>query len=377
LPTGSRESFSGDGAVRVTPRVMAAGQVSDFAYSARLAVNIRAQDDAVGGVPTGSELFFAASAGMYLLERKLLVGPELSGSTVLVNGGAFEQATTPFEVLFGGHYSFSDFRAGLGVGPGLTQGLGAPAFRLVGSFEWVPGIEEPIDVPEPEPNDRDGDGVLDVDDACPDEPGVKSPEASKNGCPLPADRDGDGVLDADDACPDHAGPKHKDAARNGCPDSDGDKIVDPKDACPATAGPENADPQKNGCPKARVESGQIKIIERVEFATNSSKLLSSSDEILTAVLEVLNARPEITKVSVNGHTDNVGGAAYNKSLSQRRAKAVAQWLVKHGIAKKRVMSHGYGLEQPLDSNDTEAGRQRNRRVEFQIVELDGQSIQGE
>jgi outer membrane protein OmpA-like peptidoglycan-associated protein len=84
------------------------------------------------------------------------------------------------------------------------------------------------------------------------------------------------------------------------------------------------------------------------------------------VLTVLTSHPEITHVSVEGHTDNVGAAAMNKSLSGRRAASVVDWLVKHGIDKARLSSVGFGMERPIDSNDTPEGRQNNRRVEFHI-----------
>ncbi len=71
---------------------------------------------------------------------------------------------------------------------------------------------------------------------------------------------------------------------------------------------------------------------------------------------------------MEGHTDNRGSAAYNKALSQRRAASVVNWLVSRGIDKKRLSSKGMGLEKPIDTNDTDEGRQNNRRVEFHIVE---------
>jgi outer membrane protein OmpA-like peptidoglycan-associated protein len=157
--------------------------------------------------------------------------------------------------------------------------------------------------------------------------------------------------------------------RNGCPpDSDGDGIIDPKDACPGIPGPPDPDPTKNGCPKARIEKDQIVITERVEFETDSAKLLESSNGILIAVLNILQEHTELTKVLVEGHTDNVGGAVYNKGLSERRAKSVVKWLVDHGVDKLRLIDAGIGLERPIDTNSTAAGRQRNRRVEFHIVE---------
>jgi OmpA-OmpF porin, OOP family len=92
---------------------------------------------------------------------------------------------------------------------------------------------------------------------------------------------------------------------------------------------------------------------------------------LNAVTKILDEHPEITKIGIEGHTDNRGAAAYNKRLSERRAASVVKWLVARGVAKSRLSSAGYGMERPIDSNDTDEGRQANRRVEFHIQEMDG------
>ena len=400
LPTGDREAFTGDGELRVAPRLLAAGEIARFAYALRLGFVFRPQDEDEGSLTLGNELSFAASAGLRLLDRgQLLVGPELWGTTMVEDGAAFEEAATPFELLFGAHLRARDWLFGLGIGPGLTRGLGAPAVRALLSLAWSPEL-----APEPEPgapppapsdrdrdgipdasdacpdlagvansdpskhgcpSDRDGDGVLDARDACPDTPGVRSDDPEIDGCP--PDRDDDGVIDADDACPDTAGVRSPEPQKNGCPgDRDGDTVIDPQDACPNDPGAPDADPQKNGCPKARVEQGQIKIIERIEFKTNSAQLLPESTPILEAVRAILAEHPEIDALAIEGHTDNVGKPEYNQKLSERRAASVKSWLVMHGISNRRLSSAGFGMTRPLDSNDSEPGRERNRRVEFHI-----------
>src|SRR5262249_43471155 len=154
------------------------------------------------------------------------------------------------------------------------------------------------------------------EDACPDVPGVKTDDPKTNGCPPPPpDRDGDGVLDKDDACPDVPG-----VATN--------------------------DPKTNGCPPARIENKQIIIIEQVKVKFDSAVILPESDQILNAVKQILVDHPEITKVRVEGHTDNKGKPGYNKALSQRRAASVVKWLTTKGIAKKRLYPQGWGMEKP-------------------------------
>lgn len=407
-PTGSQDAFTGDGNVRVHPMAMVAGDIDMFTYAARLGVNVRGNDADFAGSPTGSEVAFAASAGVRLVDKKLTVGPEVFGSTVITDSDAFfKRRTSPFEIVFGGHYQAAkQLKVGAGVGPGLTRAFGTPQLRVLASVEWTEPAPEKA-APPPPPADRDGDGILDKEDACPDVPGVRTDDPKTNGCPPPADRDGDTILDPDDACPDTPGVKTDDPKTNGCPppgdrdkdtiidpedacpdepgvktddpktngcpapkDTDGDGILDPVDACPEVPGPANEDPKKNGCPVARVEKGQIRILEQVQFAYNSDRILKASDYILEAVQKVLTDNPEIKLVEVQGHTDNKGGDQYNLNLSKRRAASVMKWLTGKGIDKKRLQSKGFGKKNPIDTNDTEEGRANNRRVEFHILKQD-------
>ncbi len=378
VPVGSQSGYLSDGSVRlVIPRVQAAGDAGWFSYAASLGFNYRSMTDTFGGTGLGSEFVFGASVGAHAIDRKLLIGPEVYGSTIVTRGAAFSRTNTPLELLIGGHYLIaSSWRVGLGVAPGLTRGLGEPAIRYLASLEWAPQPEAPP------PADRDHDGIVDDEDACPDEPGVKTDDPKTNGCPAPPpapeppappppppDRDHDGVPDASDACPDVPGVKTDDPKTNGCPpDRDHDGIPDPDDACPDVPGPRNPDPKKNGCPEAVVVGKQIMILEQVKFATGSATILPESETILQAVLSVLTDHPEIKHLKIEGHTDNVGAAAMNKSLSTRRAASVVTWLVKHGVPATHLSSAGFGMERPLDSNTTPEGRQNNRRVEFHIDE---------
>ena len=143
-------------------------------------------------------------------------------------------------------------------------------------------------------------------------------------------------------------------------------MLDNDDACPDQPGPKDPDPKKSGCPAVRVEGGQIKILDQVKFKTGSAVILKESDAILGAVTGVLKAHDEIKKLRVEGHTDSKGAPAANKALSQARAAAVVKWLVSHGVDAKRLYPKGFGQERPIDSNDTDVGRQNNRRVEFHI-----------
>lgn len=433
LPTGSRAQYTGDGNTRLSPRVSVAGEVDlssslAFAYGGRLGFNYRPLTERVATNRLGSELTIAASAGLKLLDKTLLVGPEIYGSSITSSGSLFEKATSPLEGVLGAHYTVAkDLRLSTGVGTGLTRGWGSPIVRVLLALEYAPGYDDdpdhdsipssvdacpnvagvrtndpktngcPPPPPPPRQSDRDHDGIDDPVDACPDVPGVMSADPTKNGCPpdrdgdgiedqadacpdtpgdksadptkngCPPDRDGDGVSDKEDACPDVPGEKTADPKTNGCPpDRDRDGIYDKDDACPDAPGPADTDPKKNGCPLARIEDGQVRIVQQVQFKTGSAEILRESDPVLIAVATILKEHTEITKVRVEGHTDNRGAAAMNKDLSNRRAASVVKWLVSYGIDKKRLSSKGFGLERPLDTNETDVGRQNNRRVEFHI-----------
>jgi len=172
--------------------------------------------------------------------------------------------------------------------------------------------------------DRDGDGVFDPDDQCPTEAQGDHPDPTRRGCPA-GDRDSDTVYDHEDVCPDQNRLPFPDPARNGCPlpDADHDQVPEPPDACPNQPGVPSSDPARNGCPNTRisVDSGQIRIVEQVFFATDRDTILPRSFRILTAVAEVLRAAPHIRRVSVNGHTDNRASDEHNNDLSQRRANS--------------------------------------------------------
>ncbi len=222
--------------------------------------------------------------------------------------------------------------------------------------------EVPPPAPPPPPPDRDGDGVADYDDACPDDPGL--PEL--DGCPPPPDTDGDGIRDPDDKCPEQAGvPEYE-----GCPipDSDGDGILDPDDDCVDKPETQNGFEDEDGCPDElppEVEefSG---VIEGIFFETDSDKIRSKSKPTLDKAIAVLEKFPEV-RVEVVGHTDDRGTREHNLDLSKRRAQAVVDYLVAGGIDAGRFRSRGAGPDDPRVPNDSAANRALNRRTEFKVL----------
>jgi OOP family OmpA-OmpF porin len=280
VPSGSPASYTGDGEPRFLPRFLIAGQAGHIAYAARAGVMVRGREEAWADGRIGTEAQVGLSAGYVTANRKLLVGPELLGSTVFSK--AFEARTTPAEVLLGARYAFTDeLRIGLGAGLGLTRGYGAAVARGLLAVEWVPGDPQKEEGDKAKSVDRDGDGVADADDACGFLPGPSSPDPARSGCPVvdsdgdhvaddvdacrfvpgahsadarlngcPPDGDADGIRDNEDACPRDKGGPSSDPKRHGCPviDKDGDGVSDFEDACPDAAGPKTADPKTTGCP---------------------------------------------------------------------------------------------------------------------------------
>ena len=231
--------------------------------------------------------------------------------------------------------------------------------------------------------DRDGDKVIDKDDECPDQPGL----AEFMGCP---DSDADGTPDKYDACPMVAGPKEN----KGCPDTDGDKVLDKDDACPNVAGPVDNKgcpwPDKDGdgvadkdddcpdtpglialkgCPPIKKEEQKIleKAFASLEFTSGKDIIKSTSYPSLKQLAGLMKEHKTDWTLKLSGHTDNQGAPEKNMLLSEKRAKAVKKYLISQGVIADQVVTEWFGQTQPIESNTTEAGRQKNRRVEMKVI----------
>jgi outer membrane protein OmpA-like peptidoglycan-associated protein len=216
------------------------------------------------------------------------------------------------------------------------------------------------------PLDSDNDGVPDGKDKCPNTP--KGCTVNAEGCQ--ADADGDGVCDGLDQCPNT--PKGCRVDARGCPiDSDGDGVCDGIDQCPGTAKGLTVDAK--GCPPPPPPPAYIPeakkelVLDKIFFETNSATLKPESSETLDKVAESLKNFPDVN-IQVAGHTDNTGSAAYNMKLSDKRAKAVMDYLVSKGVPASQLTAKGYGLTEPVADNKTAEGRAQNRRVGLRRVE---------
>jgi len=257
----------------------------------------------------------------------------------------------------------------LGAGSGLSEGYGAPSMRAFVAIAVGPGratsgpvaeaaaappTEVPVPVPLPvaplsaaafdravaDQPDADRDGLVASADRCPDRPEDRDGFDDDDGCPDP-DNDGDGVPDTDDRCPREA------EVVNGVDDGDG---------CP-----------DQGTAAVTVTTEAIRLDHRVQFATGSAEVRPESLGLLAQVAAALKAHPEIRKVRVDGHTDDVGDREQNVDLSLRRAERVVSILIDDGVAPARLEAKGFGPKVPLAPNVAEANRAQNRRVEFTIL----------
>jgi outer membrane protein OmpA-like peptidoglycan-associated protein len=235
------------------------------------------------------------------------------------------------------------------------------------------GCPDPDEEPPPRvrDGDRDGDGILDSRDQCPDKPEDFDGFKDKDGCPDP-DNDGDGIPDVRDRC--RNDPEDQDGFKDedGCPepDNDGDGIPDGKDSCKNEPETYNGTDDNDGCPdkgSVIVQKDNVLILEKILFETGSAKILPASFGILDAVTTTLKHHPEFTLLEVQGHADIRGDEKGNVRLTQARADSVVDALVKRGLPSSLLRSMGYGAYCPVDPGRTPEAFEKNRRVEFKIV----------
>ncbi|QDE70500.1 cell envelope biogenesis protein OmpA [Myxococcus xanthus] len=411
LPTGGGSDFLGGSGVGVQPRLVAE-YGERFRVAANVGVDFREKQQ-LRNLNLGNAVSYGVGAELPFTVSEV----PLALAATLVGAVNLEQQDTeerPLELLAALKYrALGGFSAHVGGGPGLTRGYGTPGFRLLAGFSYSP---EPSREPkQAAPVDTDGDGILDIDDACPTEPEDKDGFQDEDGCPdpdndadgipdtadtcpnepetvngfedsdgcpdvapppPPVDTDGDGIMDPDDRCPND--PEDKDGFQDedGCPDPDNDRdgIPDTADKCPNEPETINGFQDEDGCPdkgtvKVLVEGERIVILEKVYFATGKDVILARSFPLLKQAAAVLRANPQVELLRIEGHTDDQGNDAKNLDLSQRRANNVRAFLVKEGIAEGRMEAVGYGETKPVDTNKTATGRENNRRVGFTILRV--------
>lgn len=285
LPTGSRENVTGDGALRAEPFVAVSGKAGVFLYAAKAGFLIRnAVSSGAQSAEVGSALTVGGAVGLSLWDDVLSFGPELSGFLLADSSTnrAWSTSVSPLHALFGARVQLGDFQLGAGYSlPIVSEPAPGEAQRVLATFAFSPPSrtrdEGSRKTPLVEvPKDTDGDGIADLDDACPAEAGFESRDPRVHGCQRaqgPIDTDKDGVTDEVDACPSVVGESSTDPAKNGCPrpkvvekilapaaappppvvkevcvvqkDRDGDGVEDALDQCPEEPGLR----ELRGCPK--------------------------------------------------------------------------------------------------------------------------------
>jgi len=424
-PTGKRESLMGDDGVGAGGLVTGAAHTHTISFAVNVGARYR-PSRTWSDVEVGPELMLGAGAYIYAGDYVTFLG-ELTGHIAMRDWGEVTTRSAPLETLLGLRAAAPDgivFTVGGGVG--LTEAVGVPDYRglfqvaypapraplapedsdgdgLRDDRDKCPAVREDRDGFRDDDGcidaDNDGDGMSDARDKCPDEAEDRDETEDDDGC-IDADNDKDGIADAQDECPnatedldgfedangcpdlDNDGdaltdlrdqcpeePEDGDgfADEDGCPDPDNDKdkVADLEDKCPTVPGPASS----KGCPSAvRVDRAQIRILQRIEFPTRGAKIRPESLVVIDQVRSVLEVNPQIRRVRIEGHTDDRGATARNAKLSQKRAEAVMQYLVRSGVHPGRLEAKGWGEERPLVKNDTPANMQINRRVEFHIVD---------
>jgi OmpA-OmpF porin, OOP family len=297
----------------------------------------------------GNTLPFGVGASYAIVREEFDVLAEVFGALPLDGGENY----FPLEAIVGAKFylaqnSFLSFGGGLGFFPG--EG-GNPDFRSFIGIVFEPKVGSATIVSIP--NQR-------ID--CPDDPADYDYFLDQD-CPgsMLTDNllDGDGPCVGDD-CPDGGGP--------------GYEALDVEDPCPDAPAAYDGPLDEHGCPdrpSVIVTDTAIEILDKIHFEFDSARLRSDSFPILDQIAATMHSNPDITKIEIQGHTDERGRVAYNVDLSKRRARSVLEYLVEAGVEASRLTSEGYGPHQPIDPRSNEEAWARNRRVEFLIMERAG------
>ncbi len=302
LPTGGSDGYFGHDQVTITPELLASFHLERLRFVLNLGWTILPEDKVQ--IATVQDEISLKVAGAFEINEKIEVGLSLQLAT-LTEDVFSDGATTYSEAVGGASYRFhKNFLGFLGVGAGLSNGIGSPDFRVLGGLRFDSGFvadsdgdgvtddvdkcpeqaedkdkiqdtdgcpesdadndgvpdetdKAPLDpedidgyqdedgVPDPG-DDEDGDGITDAADKCPGEPEVLNGVKDEDGCPDTADKDGDGINDDKDKCPEQAEDADKIADDDGCPEEDADRdgAMDTADACPLKPGPL----ENRGCP---------------------------------------------------------------------------------------------------------------------------------
>ena len=417
LPFGDDSAFLGDGGFTFRPLVVADVTAGRFTVAVNAGAIVRGRqrvvdphDLAAGVTPprvlleVGDELTYAIGAA-YRCARLVGLAVAFYGYEPLAVSPGVAVDRTADVVAAVQLFPWQDVAVTVGGGSAVFRAAARrdDARAFVG-LSWTPaaargpvtaggadrdgdGVPDAQDLCPTEPEDRDGfddddgcpdpdndqDGIPDRSDRCPDQAEDRDGFADEDGCPEP-DNDGDGVPDVSDKCPNDAEDRDGFADEDGCPDldNDGDGIADAADKCPNEPETRNGVDDEDGCPDSGgqvvIAGGHIELPDNVSFDSGRATIAARSEALLDRVADKLNAHPEVRRVRIQGHTDDLGSAQKNHDLSQARAEAVRFYLIRRGVDPERLQAVGYGNTRPLDKRRTPEARAKNRRVELIVVE---------
>jgi OmpA-OmpF porin, OOP family len=256
------------------------------------------------------------------------LAPPLAGGVGLSEQDAEELPLEGF--VFLRHDPSDEWSIMGGPGIGVLPGYGVPTFRIFAGVRYTPTA-----------HDKDGDGIPDDEDKCPDVAEDRDGIEDTDGCPEEdPDSDKDGIPDSEDECPDEKETINGREDEDGCPDS--------------------------GDPRVVYEDGKFQILDTIQFEHNSAEIKEESHSLLDQVALTMKANPEVKKVRVEGHTDDTGPADVNLRLSKARAHAVRNYLIHKGVDGRRLSAEGHGEDKPLEKGTSDEVRKKNRRVEFVV-----------
>ena len=355
LPTARAQTLTDDGRVRWEGLIALGRRVWEGRGSLDLIgnafVRLRPPHEFLD-VRMGNEAGLRAGLG-YLppLARAWLprrVYGEMEGRTFLRSG--FAAGSSPAEWRVGATVCpVRSVALDFAGGGALTNGVGTPRARFLFAIGWSPSscaqnAVAPLASVAPPPAPAKVAPPAPAVAAVPPPPEPPKMAAAPTPPPLP-DRDGDGIPDEDDVCPDQPGPPEN----HGCPTWIKQLVI--------------------------VSATRIDILEQVLFPTGKARIDPRSFRLLDQVAAVLLSHPDLLLVQVEGHTDNTGNPLRNFALSQARAQSVVAYLMARGVPAERLRAAGFGDSQPIDTNTTAKGRSANRRVAFKVLQTRSRAIE--
>lgn len=370
LPIGDENNYTGETTSWAQLGLAAEAKTASISSTLNAGFSFRPNGH-LSAFETGHE--FNYGLGVYVpIGARVRLGGELFGSVGLTETTRNSEKNAPLEFSLNVRYMRGKQKlrgwVGLAGGARLTDGY-APDFRIVGlAGIAIPPNAEEIIADKP-PADLDSDTYPDSVDRCPAEP--EDWVHPGDGCPEPRidrDKDRDGIKTPEDQCPDEPEDKDEIDDEDGCAedDADQDSVLDPSDKCPKEPGVISGDAEKDGCPQFIERVAEIIEIRRqIEFGFDTANIASSSFPILREIALHLGKNKGL-RLSIEGHTDDVGTDEYNDRLSQQRALAVLEHLVSLGVDRQRLSAKWFGKTKPRVTDTSEEAHAQNRRVEFRI-----------